>query len=206
MNSEQGRILRRTKGFYYVQAPGGGEVECKAKGSLFRAGRPESHIAVGDLVRYDPEALRIQEILPRKSFLSRSRVGVETRQILAANVDYLLITASVVEPPFRPMLVFRLLTAAWIGSVAPCVVITKTDLARPGEVAALAAPFEAMGLEVLPSSIEDREPNPRLHEILLSGACVLAGHSGAGKSSLLNRHFPGLSLKVGGVARNGLPA
>lgn len=199
-----GTITRRTKGFYYLNSDNGEEVECKIKGQLFKESRFDNQAAVGDRVRYQKteadDVGLIIKIAPRRSFLSRSRVGKAAEQVIAANVDYLLIVASTCRPAFRSNLVCRMLVAAAVGDITPVLVITKTDLATTEETDRLAEPFRTLDLLVVPSSTKTGQPDARLGDILNNHVSVLSGQSGVGKSSLLNRYFPFLSIRIGDVS------
>lgn len=202
--TESGIVVRRTKGFYYLRNALNQEVECKIKGKFFKNSRFDNQIAVGDRVAYrkaekDDVGL-ITEIEPRKSFLSRTRVGKEAEQVIAANIDYLLIVASTKHPAFRFNLINRLLVAASIGQITPVLIITKTDLVQENEIGNLIDPFRDLDLKIFLSSIENPDADHQLAELLSHNVSVLSGQSGAGKSSLLNKYFPDLSIRIGDVS------
>lgn len=200
----KGIVARRTKGFYYLLVEDGSEVECKVKGQLFKDSRYDNQIAVGDRVAFqqsESDGLGlITGIEERKSFLSRTRVGIEAEQVIAANVDTMLIVASASSPSFRANLVNRLLVAARAGNITPVLLITKTDLVDDDAVDTLISPYRSLDLQIVRSSIHNDFPVQLLLEIFSGKICVLAGQSGVGKSSLLNRLFPDLNIKVGAVS------
>lgn len=204
MVTETGTVIRRTKGFYYLRAQSKQTVECKAKGLLFKDSRFDNQIAVGDRVIYkktdDEDIGLIIGIEPRKSFLSRTRIGHESEQVIAANIDYLLIVAATRHPAFRFNLVNRMLVAASVGQITPVLIITKTDLIEKREIEPLIAPFRDLGLDIFYSSTTKPERDQRLFDLLGNGVSVLSGQSGAGKSSLLNKYFSSLSIKIGDVS------
>jgi len=180
---------------------------CSVPGRLKRDVKP----VVGDRVAFAPGPDGtgvVERFLPRETELVRSaavgRRGERRRtrpQVLAANVDQLVIVAAVANPPFRPGLVERLLVAAHRHALAPLLCITKLDLATPAEVAALGAPYAALGLPVVGAALE---PAPRVAEVaaaLAGHTSVLVGHSGVGKTSLLNA-LAHRNLAVGEVGYN----
>lgn len=199
-----GTIIRRTKGFYYLRDDSGETVECKIKRQLFKDSRFDNQAAVGDRVAYQKSGQDkiglIAGIEPRKSFLSRSRVGKEAEQVIAANIDFLLIVASTRNPAFRYNLINRMLVAASVGKITPALVVTKTDLADGAEIERLTEPFRKIDLTIFPSSTRNPDLNEQLLEVLRSNVSVLSGQSGAGKSSLLNKYFPSLSIRIGKVS------
>jgi len=195
-------VIRRTKGFYYLRTLEGLEIECKAKGALFRNSRYDNQIAVGDQVNLQmtegQEIGMITDIVERKSYLSRVRVGIMAEQVIAANVDLMFITIAAKEPEPRPGLIWRMLVAANLGNVRPILLLTKTDLIHYHEPGWLAA-FQDIDLEILTSSKKTGHDDNRLSDLIGDNTSVFVGHSGVGKSSLINRLFPGLDLKVGSV-------
>ncbi len=201
MDNNTGVIIRRTKGFYYILTPDGEMVECKIKGKLFKDSRYNNQSAVGDKVRFiiNGDLGLITEILPRNSFLSRNRVGIEAEQVIAANVNNLIITCAIKKPIIRHNLILRMLVAAYVGNINPILLITKTDLASKEKLKTDLEPYQDIGVELICSSVIDECDISVLKNYLLNNVTVLAGQSGVGKSSILNKMFPGLSLKVGAV-------
>ena len=200
-----GYVLRRTKGFVFLRDEDGLRVECKIKGSLFEKSQYNNRLAVGDQVLFKPEASGeiglVHEIVKRKSFLSRSRIGIEAEQVIAANVDYLLITQSAKSPRPRSNFIFRMLTAAEIGNVTPVLVITKMDLVDQAEMEEFLIPFKALGVKIITTSDKNAEDEKAIEDLLHGHISVLSGPSGVGKSSLINRIYPDLNLKVGEVIK-----
>ncbi len=199
-----GVVVRRTKGFYRLRTECGEEVECKIKGKLFEHSRFDNQVAVGDRVTYtlstaDSFGL-IDRIEKRDSFLSRSRVGIEAEQVIAANVDYLFLVCSVKNPAFRYNLVNRMLVASNVGQIDPVLVVSKTDLSDEMEIDRLIEPYRRVDMEIVPFSTEIESEDTKLLELMSGSVSVLVGKSGTGKSSLLNKLFPGLNLKVGSVS------
>lgn len=201
----QGTITRRTKGFYYIRTESGEEVECKIKRSLFRTSRFNSQAAVGDVITYKENASGkiglITGIEPRKSFLSRNRIGIEAEQVIAANIDCLIIVAAAMDPILKPNFIFRLITAASAGNITPYLIISKTDLSTPEKIEEIIRPFQNLDIEILFTSPEHSSDQEKIKDILSQNISVITGQSGVGKSSLLNRLFPGLDIKVGEVSQ-----
>lgn len=199
-----GIVVRRTKGFYYLLIDSGEEIECKAKGLLFKDSRFDNQIAVGDKVKFrtreSDDVGLITEIEPRHSFLSRNRVGINAEQIIAANIDNLLIVVAAKKPSFRPNLINRLLVAANAGNIRPIIIVTKSDLSNEDEIDHLIHPYQVAGIEIIRSSTKTTTPTERLYQILKNQISVLSGQSGVGKSSLLNKLFPDLNIKVGAIS------
>lgn len=202
--ADTGVVIKRTKGFYYLLGENGEEIECKVKGQLFKNSRYDNQIAVGDRVIFNrsnsDEIGLISGIEKRKSFLSRSRVGIEAEQVIAANVDNLLVVAATKKPAFRANFVNRILVAAKVGNIKPLLVVTKTDLVAKEDIDRILEPYRDIDIEIIGSSTKTEFPESKLKSLLIGKVSVLAGQSGVGKSSLLNRLFPGLDIKVGAVS------
>ncbi|MES1262330.1 MAG: ribosome small subunit-dependent GTPase A [Acidobacteriota bacterium] len=136
-------------------------------------------VAPGDEVTVRHE--KVFEIAPRRTTLSRTDPANANRQrIIAANIDVLLIVAAAANPPFRPGLVDRYLIAAARGGMRSILCINKTDLG---------ADTSAAGIFEIPTvfcSTVTGQGIGELRELIAGCTAVLAGHSGVGKSSLLN--------------------
>ncbi len=178
---------------------GGERVDCALSDDLRR--RQRSALAVGDRVRFDAAARRVGEVLPRATRLSRPdphRPSVE--RVLAANVDLALVVASLREPALSVGLVERVVLAVRRGGATPLVCASKLDLARdPARELAPLAPLRATGVEAVACSARTGEGLAELRARVAGRTCVLVGHSGVGKSSLLNALAPELALAVGRV-------
>jgi ribosome biogenesis GTPase len=165
-------------------------------------------IAPGDnvLVEFDEDEAVIRAIGPRRSRLSRpsARNRDVSEQIIAANIDHLIVVAAAAEPPFRSGLVDRYLIASQTGGIEPLLCVNKMDLvpALPDEAAA----YQQLGIRVFPTSCETGQGLEELVAALRGKTAVLSGHSGVGKSSLLNALDPALKLHtqpISGYSRRG---
>ena len=162
----------------------GEERESTIAGRLRRA-RP----VVGDRVelRELPDgSVRVEAVLPRRGTLVRGAFrGRE--QLVAANVDVLVIVAAVADPPLRTGLIDRYLVAAWRGGIDSLLALTKVDLpydeAELGRVREL---YGSLGYPVIALSLRTGEGVGELRSALAGKVTVLAGHSGVGKTSLTN--------------------
>jgi ribosome biogenesis GTPase len=117
--------------------------------------------------------------------------------VIAANLDRLMVIASLADPPFRPGLVDRFCVAADMQGVDAVIVLNKVDLAGDRGVT---APYRDAGLKIFETSVVSGEGIDLLAAEMSSGISLLLGHSGVGKSSLLNAVSPNLALGVGKVA------
>ena len=123
-------------------------------------------------------------IAPRKTTLSRSDPSNPNREkVIVANIDMVVIVASLTDPPFRTGLIDRYLTATERGGAKPVLCVTKTDL---GEDVSCASVYRDLGIPVILSSVESGQGIDELRDLLAGSLSVLVGHSGVGKSSLTN--------------------
>jgi ribosome biogenesis GTPase len=204
----EGTVTRITSALCEVDG-GGRTYSCQARGRVVESDTGESKpLVVGDRVVFTPidesEGV-VEKVLPRRTKLSRrSPRGVHVEHVIAANVDQLVIVASVRKPPLTPGIIDRYIIAGEAGGLDVAVCINKIDLARsPAEHGGPARTYRAMEYPVLLTSAETGAGIEELREILKGKSSVLAGHSGVGKSSLLNAMQPGLRLRTGEVDYKG---
>ncbi len=188
---------------YEVSVEGRGTVRCTLRGSLWeRQDEDEDSrpVAVGDRVSVtlDGESGVIESIAERSNRLARPHGAGKRRrvQVIAANIDRLIVVTSLADPPFRAGLVDRFLVAAAMQGIAPLLVLNKVDLAVDRTPA---QPYRDFGFRVLETSCTTGEGVAELRTEMGRGISLLVGHSGVGKSSLLNAVSPGLELATGAV-------
>jgi ribosome biogenesis GTPase len=169
--------------------------QCVLKGLLKKGGES---VMVGDHVTLDNldainQTARITGILPRTNQLDRPKI---------ANIQHVLVVTALEQPPLSFTQIDRYLTHVWLAGLTPWLVITKADLSGedPTVSTTLTALYTPLGVPVFMTSIHQAESIACLFERLHGTTSVLAGLSGAGKSSLLNAWRPDLSLTVGEVS------
>lgn len=156
-------------------------------------------VAVGDYVNVDfSEEPRIEEILPRTNSLSRySEDSFQKEVILAANVDQVIITTSAREPDLNLGLIDRYICASRIAQIKAIICVNKIDLeTQPERLSSQMQFYRNNGIEVIFTSVKTGAGLKELKAILKNKESVFSGHSGVGKSSLINYLQPGLNLKV----------
>jgi ribosome biogenesis GTPase len=199
----EGRVVRQDARGCAVRLPSGEELWCSVRGKVHLLGVDRSTrtaVAVGDRVHVevDGESGRIRDVMPRRGVITRPDPHDPRRQrILATNVDRVVVVASAAEPPFAPGLVDRVLVAAEWSCVEAMLVVNKRDLApeEPEE----AAVYRRMAYPVVFASARTGEGVAEVRAALAGRTSVVTGHSGVGKTSLLNAVEPGLGLRVGEV-------
>lgn len=203
VDMEQGTVVTIGAGWCRVEH-GDELVDCDLATSIQEV--QQTALAVGDHVLFDPECEpnpRVERVLPRESVLSRPDPGnPNIERAIVANVDLVVVVASVKTPPLHPRLFDRYLIAAWRGGAPVLLVVNKIDLCTPDEVREVEEtlePFRRLGVDVLLCSAEARVGIDELEDELAGKLCAFVGHSGVGKSSVLNALSPGLSVDTGDV-------
>lgn len=151
---------------------------------------------VGNMSGDDGTLARVVRIEPRTSLLRRSADDTDRiERIAVANADQLLIVIAAQNPPPRAGLLDRYLIAAFDAGLTPLVYISKTDLADPEP---FIAQFDCLDIEFITGS-SDSVPLDELYECLHENITVTVGHSGVGKSTLVNLLVPGADRATGHV-------
>lgn len=191
--------------------------QCTLKGALKKEKlKIKNLVAVGDSVRFEKKEGKqgtICFVLPRHSILSRAaHFQRRTEQLIAVNVDQVLITTSVVFPALKPPLVDRYIIAAIRGQLKPIVVINKCDLLKlPSALFSeeviekeravmdeIIATYNSLDIPVFCVSADTGEGMETLIEAMRGKISVFSGQSGVGKSSLINQ-LAGTELPIGPV-------
>jgi len=151
---------------------------------------------VGDLSGRTDTLARIVRVAVRRTVLRRTADDTDPyERIVVANADQLAVVVALADPPPRTGLIDRTLVAAYVGGLTPLLCLTKSDLAEPDDIIAAYADL------AVPVVVLDR--SAPLHEVqaALDGKItVLLGHSGVGKSTLVNRLVPDAFRATGVVS------
>lgn len=168
-----------------------------------------SALAAGDRVvpLFGDETWRIESVLPRRSVLARpDPINRHLQRMIAANIDVVIHVVSVKSPPLRPRLIDRYLIAIQRGGAQPVICVNKIDLLsdedRVTELAKL-APYRDLGVPVIACSTKTGEGLEELRRECAGRTSALVGHSGVGKSSILNALDETLSLATNTLHRRG---
>ncbi|MEX2305215.1 MAG: ribosome small subunit-dependent GTPase A [Waddliaceae bacterium] len=192
-------------------------VVCTLRGSLKKErGRIKNIVTVGDFVRFekisDTEGV-ILSVMPRRSILSRrDAISQHREQVIASNIDQVLITGSVCTPLLNPALIDRYIIAARKGNMDPVILINKIDLLHDESIDSAVreselfrfeeakVAYERANIPLIPLSIVTHAGMDDLISQMKSRASVFSGQSGVGKSSLINT-IANLDLAVGETVR-----
>jgi len=185
-------------------------VQAAPRGVLYSTGgertgeEPKNPVAVGDMVEVDLSSspAGLESVLPRKSWLSRIASSHDPReQVLAANVDQVLVIGSLKTPLFSSSRTDRILAACVWHELPTVLLLNKIDLAEAEDIESIRATYERVPVRVIETCAVDGRGLEEVRATLAGRTSVLYGASGAGKSSLLNRLSPGLKLKEGRISR-----
>lgn len=150
---------------------------------------------VGDVTGADGTLARLVRVEPRTTTLRRTADDTDpVERVIVANADVLGIVTAVADPQPRRRLVDRCLVAAYDGGLRPLLVVTKTDLASPDD---LADTYSALDVPVV--AVRRDQPPDAVLAALAGHRTVLVGPSGVGKSTLVNALVPDAERAVGGV-------
>ena len=150
---------------------------------------------VGDLSGGPDSLARVIRLQPRTSVLRRTADDTDpVERVLVANADQLVIVTALADPEPRPRMIDRCLVAAYDAGLSPLLCLTKADLASAADLLAV---YDPLGV---PHVVTRRGEDPgELRALLAERVSVLVGHSGVGKSTLVNTLVPGTDRLTGHV-------
>ncbi|WP_437186367.1 ribosome small subunit-dependent GTPase A [Planctomicrobium sp. SH668] len=160
-------------------------------------------VVAGDIVQFNPTSSTegvIERVVERRSALSR--ISRNQAHTIVANVDQMVIVASVSEPFLKPGLIDRFVCSSVKGNIKTLICINKIDLGKAHQLQRLVGQYAQMGYPVVMTNAIRGEGVEQLRRRLKGKETVFVGQSGVGKSSLLNAVQPGLALQTGSVSED----
>jgi ribosome biogenesis GTPase len=203
-----GTVYKSTGSWYLVKTEEGKGYECRIKGKFRLKGiKSTNPIAVGDKVNFtledknNTETGSIDEIFDRKNYIIRKSVNLSKQtHIIASNIDQVFLLITIDNPPTSPSFIDRLLVTAEAYQI-PCVLTfnkmdTYTEIERRAEVMYLREIYENIGYECIEISAKENKNIDAIKTRMKGTVSMFAGHSGVGKSTLVNAIDSNLNLKT----------
>ncbi|HKK68699.1 MAG TPA: ribosome small subunit-dependent GTPase A, partial [Bacteroidales bacterium] len=206
---KEGVVIKSTGSWYNVKPYDGDAVSCKIKGR-FRLDELKSTnpVAVGDRVSFSMDTQTntgvIEEIHPRQNCIVRKASNLSKQnQILAANIDQAVLVATINYPVTTPVFIDRFLASTESYDIPATIIFNKTDRYdhfHQEQMEETISIYENIGYNVMTTSAKNDENLDEVKALLKDKVSLLAGHSGVGKSTLVNRIEPSLNLKTGKIS------
>ncbi len=204
-----GRVIKSTGSWYEVQDDAGQVVLCRLRGKIRLDGiRTTNPVAVGDLVNFEKEHEKetcvIDRILPRNNVIVRKSVNLSKEShIIAANVDQAILVATIAQPRTSTGFIDRFTVTAEAYHIPVIIVFNKYDIYDEEQKAAaeeLMKVYNNIGYQSFEISAKTGHNCDRLKDLMKNKMSMFSGHSGVGKSALVNRLDPGLNVRVGEIS------
>lgn len=203
-----GLVIKNTGSWYLVRTDDGSDVECKVKGNFrLKDIRSTNPIAVGDRVTIVPNnegTALITQIEDRRNYIIRRSSNLSKQShILAANIDLCFLIVTINHPVTSTVFIDRFLAAAEAYRVPVNLIFNKTDLYAEEEIEymdALISLYDYIGYPSIKISALHNTGLEILQEKIKNKITLFSGHSGVGKSTLINALVPDVHLKTGAIS------
>ncbi|MFA8450857.1 MAG: ribosome small subunit-dependent GTPase A [Bacteroidales bacterium] len=209
MDTQKGIVVRSTGSWYSVKLESGEFVDCRLRGQFRIKGiKATNPIAVGDVVQITLDAAKevgtIMEICPRENYIVRKATKLSKKShIIASNLDQAVVIVTLALPRTSKGFIDRFLVTAEAYHIPVTIVFNKIDLYdedMKNELEEVRLVYENIGYNTLIVSAKTKENINVFKEVLKNKRSLVAGHSGVGKSALINCIAPELDLKEGAIS------
>src|SRR5690606_12472133 len=208
----EGTVYKSTGSWYYVKNPDGSFINCRIKGRFRIQGiKSTNPVAVGDVVEFEVQDMAgeqvgvITDIKDRKNYIVRKSVNLSKRtHIIASNVDLAFMLVTLKDPVTFTDFVDRFLVTCEAYHVTPILVFNKIDQYTNEElvlVRDLIELYSRIGYQTLEVSAATGKNVAVLKSMIKGKTSIFSGHSGVGKSTLVNALEPGLNLKTAPISQ-----
>jgi ribosome biogenesis GTPase len=210
MLKSKGLVIKSTGSMVKVKIEGGREMDCKVSGRFRMKGiRNTNPVAVGDIVeieqKNDGELAFITALEPRRNYIIRKSINLSKEaHILASNIDLAILVITLKEPRTSTGFIDRFLVTCEAYSIKAHLVLNKIDLYNNEKDidnwAEIQETYEMAGYDLLPVSTITNHNIEQLKGLMKNKVCLFSGHSGVGKSALINAINPELKRRVGEIS------
>lgn len=207
----QGLVIKSTGSWYQVHAEDGVNYDCRIKGKFRIKGiQTTNPIAVGDVVDFEMEPNSgngvINNLHERKNYIIRKSINLSRQsQIIAANMDQAFLVVTLVSPRTSLGFIDRFLATAEAYHISSALIFNKLDLFNEAGLEILEeykSIYENIGYPCYAVSALEGTNMQQLQDLLKEKTTLFSGHSGVGKSSLINVLLPGRDIKTGEVSES----
>ena len=206
---EKGLVIKSTGSWFTVRKQDGLVINCKIKGSFrIRGIRTTNPVAVGDHVSLivDGNHGVIREIDPRKNYIIRKSPNLSKEtQIIAANIDQVLLVVTIVLPKLSTEFIDRFLVTAEAYRIPSILIFNKTDLydeQKMKELQMIKSVYEEAGYKTIKISAEKGTNLEKIKDLMKGKISLIAGQSGVGKSTILNAIDSNLNIRVENISKS----
>lgn len=206
-----GIVVKSTGSWYEVMKPSGDIINCRLKGKFRLQGLKHTNpVTVGDKINYEMEPNSengvIYSIEPRKNYIIRKSSNLSKQtHIIASNIDQAILMVTIAFPTTSLGFIDRFLVTAEAYHIPTTIIFNKVDLCTNGLEDVLQETIDLyhnkVGYAYLKTSVNDKIGLDEVKELLQNKTTLVAGHSGVGKSSLLNAIEPNLNLRTGIISK-----
>ncbi len=206
----EGTVIKSTGSWYKVRLDSGELIDARTRGKLRTQGIKNTNpVAVGDKVTLesdDDTSFAISAVHERFNYIIRKSTKLSKQtHIIAANLDLALVITTLKEPKLKLGFVDRFLITAEAYNIQAHIIFNKADLLNKEEMdylEQLRAAYKDCGYESSVISVLNNEGIEELKQLIEGKKNLVSGHSGVGKSSLLNSINPGVNVKVSSVSES----
>ena len=202
----KGTIVKSTGSWYWVRTEEGQIIQSRIKGKFRLDGKKLTNpVAVGDEVEFEIEAHEeetgiINKILPRTNYIARQSTHKRLHlHLLAANIDQAILFVTIKNPKLKPGFIDRFLLMTAPFDIPTYIIVNKSDLYDEEDLVLyqnLKSIYESIGYKIRLISALEKDNITELEHILKDKTSMISGHSGVGKSTLINALQPDLELKT----------
>jgi len=208
---QEGVVLKSTGSWYIVQGDAEEPVACRIRGKIrLDELKSTNPVAVGDRVVFeiDPQTGEgvINKICDRKNYIIRRATNLSRQtHILAANIDQAVLMVTINYPVTTHIFVDRFIATCQAYNIPVTLLFNKVDRynsKQQEQLAQFKEVYEQIGYSTLAISAKSQDSLDEVEELLINKTTLFAGHSGVGKSTLINRLEPGLNLKTANISES----